>query len=93
MTPDFASLARLFNTDESRFCLDFHDGRRRVWRQKNERFKNCCVAEHDRFGGAPLWFGVTLAMMVLQTSMSSAWQIEDGNYGGVQLMEVVQQVF
>ena len=38
-------------TDESRFCLDFHDGRRRVWRQKNERFKNCCVAEHDRFGG------------------------------------------
>ena len=38
-------------TDESRFCLDFHDGRRRVWRQKNERFKNCCVTEHDRFGG------------------------------------------
>ena len=38
-------------TDESRFCLNFHDGRRRVWRQKNERFKNCCVAEHDRFGG------------------------------------------
>jgi hypothetical protein len=31
-------------TDESRFCLDFHDGRRRVWRQKNERFMNCCVA-------------------------------------------------
>jgi hypothetical protein len=34
-------------TDESRFCLDFPDGRRRVWRQKNEQFKNCCVAEHD----------------------------------------------
>jgi hypothetical protein len=33
-------------TDESRFCLDFHDGRRRVFRQKNERFKNCCVVEH-----------------------------------------------
>jgi hypothetical protein len=39
----------LLFTDESRFCLDFHDGRRRVWRQKKERFKNCCVAEHDRF--------------------------------------------
>ena len=38
-------------TDESRFCLDVHDGRRRVWRQKNGRFKNCCVVEHDRFGG------------------------------------------
>jgi transposase len=26
-------------------------------------------------------------------SWQDAWQIEDGNYGGVQLMEVVQQVF
>jgi hypothetical protein len=26
-------------------------------------------------------------------SWNEAWQIEDGNYGGVQLMEVVQQVF
>jgi hypothetical protein len=41
---------------------------------------------------APLWFGVALAMMVLQT-WYDAWQTEDGNYGGVQLMEVVQQVF
>ena len=48
-------------TDESRFCLDFHDGRRRVWRQKNERFKNCCVAEHDRFGGGSVmaWGGIS----------------------------------
>lgn len=48
-------------TDESRFCLDFNDGRRRVWRQKNERFKNCCVAEHDRFGGGSImvWGGIS----------------------------------
>ena len=48
-------------TDESRFCLDFQDGRRRVWRQKNERFKNCCVAEHDRFGGGSVmvWGGIS----------------------------------
>jgi transposase len=38
-------------TDESHFCLDFNDGRRRVWQQKNERFKNCCIVEHDRFKG------------------------------------------
>jgi len=48
-------------TDESRFCLDFNDGRRRVWRQKNERFKDCCVAEHDRFGGGSVmvWAGIS----------------------------------
>jgi hypothetical protein len=40
----------LYFSDESRFCLDYHDGRRRVWRQKNERFKNCCVAEHGAIG-------------------------------------------
>jgi hypothetical protein len=53
--------ARLFPADESRFCLDFHDGRRRVWRQKKERFKNCCVAEHDRFGGGfvMVWGGIS----------------------------------
>ena len=51
----------LLFTDESRFCLDFHDGRRRVWRQKKERFKNCCVAEHDRFGGGSVmvWGGIS----------------------------------
>ena len=51
----------LYFSDESRFCLDYHDGRRRVWRQKNERFKNCCVAEHDRFGGGSVmvWSGIS----------------------------------
>jgi hypothetical protein len=41
--------------------LDFHDGRRRVWRQKNERFKDCCVVEHDRFGGGSImvWGGIS----------------------------------
>ena len=38
-------------TDESEFNLDFNDGHRRVWRQRNERFRDCCVVEHDPFGG------------------------------------------
>ena len=38
-------------TDESKFNLDFNDRRRRVWRQRNERFRDYCVVEHDRFGG------------------------------------------
>lgn len=59
---DRASLRNILFTDESRFCLDFHDGRRRVWRSKNERFANCNVVEHDRFGGGSVmvWGGISL---------------------------------
>ena len=48
-------------TDESKFCLDHHDGRKRVWRQRNERFKDCCVAEQDQFGGGSVlvWAGIS----------------------------------
>lgn len=48
-------------TDESKFCLDFHDGRRRVWRQRNERFSNCCITEHDKFGcgSVVVWAGIS----------------------------------
>ena len=46
-------------TDESRFCADFHDGRRRVWRTVGERYADCCRAQHDRFGGGSVivWAG------------------------------------
>ena len=49
-------------TDESRFCVDFHDGRRRVWRMQGERYADCCVAEHDRFGGGSVmvWGGISI---------------------------------
>ncbi|KFM63087.1 Transposable element Tcb1 transposase, partial [Stegodyphus mimosarum] len=30
-------------TDESRFCLQYHDGRIRVWRHRGERMLNSCV--------------------------------------------------
>lgn len=54
-------LRNILFTDESKFNLDFNDGRRRVWRQKNERFRDCCVAEHDRFGGGSVlvWAGIS----------------------------------
>ena len=38
-------------TDESRFCLDFNGGRRRVWREARQRYSQALVAEHSRFGG------------------------------------------
>lgn len=47
-------------TDESRFCVSFADGRRRVWRRPGERYANCCVLERDRWGGGSLmvWAGI-----------------------------------
>lgn len=55
------ALRPILFTDESKFCVDFHDGRRRVWRQTNERYSDVCVAEHDRFGGGSVlvWGGIS----------------------------------
>ncbi|UYV61759.1 hypothetical protein LAZ67_1006362, partial [Cordylochernes scorpioides] len=39
-------------TDESRFCLQHHDGRIRVWRHRGERMLNICVM-HRHTGPAP----------------------------------------
>ena len=49
-------------TEESRFCVYFHDGRRRVWRMPGERYADCCVTEHDRFGGGSVmvWAGIII---------------------------------
>ena len=43
---------------ESKFCVDFYDGRRHVWRQQNERFRDCCIVEHNRFVVPGCSFGV-----------------------------------
>ncbi|GFY32927.1 transposable element Tcb1 transposase [Trichonephila clavipes] len=32
--------------EESRFCLQHHDGRIRVWRNRVQRLLNCCVMHH-----------------------------------------------
>ena len=48
-------------TDESRFCVDFTDRRARVWRMRNKRFAEVCIAEHDRYGGGSVivWAGIS----------------------------------
>ncbi|GFX87010.1 transposable element Tcb1 transposase [Trichonephila clavipes] len=33
-------------TDESRFCLQHHDGRIRVWRHRGEMMLNICIMHH-----------------------------------------------
>ncbi|GFS49312.1 transposable element Tcb1 transposase [Trichonephila clavipes] len=47
-------------TDESRICLQHHDGRIRVWRHGGERMLNSCVM-HRHTGPAPgimVWDGI-----------------------------------
>ncbi|GFV38884.1 transposable element Tcb1 transposase [Trichonephila clavipes] len=48
------------STDESRICLQHHDGRIRVWRHRGERMLNSCVM-HRHTGPAPgimVWGGI-----------------------------------
>ncbi|GFY29688.1 transposable element Tcb1 transposase [Trichonephila clavipes] len=47
-------------TDESRICLQHHDGRIRVWRHRGERMLNSCIM-HRHTGPAPsimVWGGI-----------------------------------
>ncbi|GFX64101.1 transposable element Tcb1 transposase [Trichonephila clavipes] len=47
-------------TDESRICLQHHDGRIRVWRHRGERMQNSCFM-HRHTGPAPdimVWGGI-----------------------------------
>lgn len=65
-------------TDESRFALDFHDGRIRVRRLKNERYADCCILEHDRYGGgslmvwAGIWWNNRTEIVVIPGTMTGA---------------------
>ncbi|UYV62801.1 hypothetical protein LAZ67_2001985 [Cordylochernes scorpioides] len=55
-----AELNEIVFTDESRFCLQHHDGRIRVWRHRGERMLNSCVM-HCHTGPAPgimVWGGI-----------------------------------
>ncbi|GFX23219.1 transposable element Tcb1 transposase [Trichonephila clavipes] len=47
-------------TDESRICLQYHDGRIRVWRHRGERTLNSCVMHHHTgsASGIMLWAGI-----------------------------------
>ncbi|KFM64646.1 Transposable element Tcb2 transposase, partial [Stegodyphus mimosarum] len=47
-------------TDESRFCLQHHNGRIRVWRHRGERMLNSCVMHRhtDLAPGIMVWGGI-----------------------------------
>ncbi|GFX05283.1 transposable element Tcb1 transposase [Trichonephila clavipes] len=50
----------VFFTDESRICLQHHDGRIRVWRHRGERMLNRCVMYHHTgpATGIMVWGGI-----------------------------------
>ena len=52
-------------SDESRFCLRFTDGRKRVWRRCGERYVRATIMEHDSYGGGSVmvWGGITYDRM------------------------------
>ena len=70
-------------TDESRFCMDFLDRRRKVWRQQGQRYAEQNVAEHDRFGGGSLmvWAGISMQgktdLVLLQNGTMTALRYRD----------------
>ncbi|GFV20402.1 transposable element Tcb1 transposase [Trichonephila clavipes] len=47
-------------TDESRICLQHHDGRIRIWRHRGERILNSCVMHHHTgpVPGIMVWGGI-----------------------------------
>ena len=53
--------ASVLFTDESKFNVSNADGRQRIYRRRNERYADCCVVEHNRFGGGSVmvWAGIS----------------------------------
>lgn len=53
--------SRVLFSDESRFCLTGSDRRVRVWRRRNERYAQACIAERLPFGGGSVmvWAGIS----------------------------------
>ena len=49
-------------SDESRYCLSVADGRVRVWRKRDERYRDDCIVERDAWGGQSIivWGGIAL---------------------------------
>lgn len=49
-------------TDESRFCLNMVDGRKRVWRRTGERFNQNLITECESYNGGSVmvWGGISM---------------------------------
>ena len=83
------SLRKILFTDELRFFVDNSDGRKCVWRRKNERSVNCCVAEHDRWGGPSVmvWGGISF------DGVTDLYVIQNGALTGVRYTHEIIDVY
>ena len=54
--------SRVWFSDESRFLLNRHDGRTRVYRRSGERYARCSITEADRHGegGVMMWGAISM---------------------------------
>ena len=80
-----ADWALVLFTDESRFCMDFHDGRNRVWRRPNERYCGATVAEHDRYGGGSVMVSAGISLR----GRTDLYVIENGSLTGVRYRDEI----
>uniref|UniRef100_A0A672RUE1 Transposase Tc1-like domain-containing protein n=1 Tax=Sinocyclocheilus grahami TaxID=75366 RepID=A0A672RUE1_SINGR len=66
-------------TDESQFCVNFLDRRRRVWRHPGERNVPQNVVQHDSFGGSSVmvWGGISMEGQSLSSLKMAARQAKE----------------
>ena len=69
--------------DESRFCIDMNDGRKRVWRRPGERYADCCVRQALRWGGGSVmvWGGISwfhkTSLVVVERTLTARRYIDE----------------
>lgn len=60
-----------------------------MWRQKNERFRDCCIAEHDRIGRG----SVIVWAEILYNGVTDLYVIDNGALTGVRYRDEILQPF
>lgn len=70
-------------SDESRFVLERHDGRIRVYRRPHERYAHNCIREALNFGGGSImvWGGITenfrTQLVPIRENITAQWYINN----------------
>lgn len=77
--------AKVLFTDESRFSLFTHDGRRKVYRRPGERYAQACFAERVQYGGGSVhvWAGIS------SEGRTELVAIENGTLTGVRYAQEI----
>src|SRR6266853_1117998 len=74
---------RIVFSDESRFCMDFNDGRLRVRRLPSERYSEPFIVPHDRYGGRSIivWGAISVTgkteLVTLRGNITAQRYVDD----------------